>query len=234
MFITTQGIVLRTHPFKDNQLIIKLFTKDDGPISCIIKKNRSQIILSEILTLAEITYKKTKNTSIFYIKECQVEYVYKSIPRCQQKISCAMILCDILNKCLNEVSPFLYDFIADSFKNLDSQKKYPVNFKNLFLIKFCDIMGIAPLNNIGDNSMLSLKEGRYILASSVLNKRDVIPLCESREISRLSSINYDELDVNSLEKNLSSSVFNFLITYISIHLTDLTKLKSIKVLKEMG
>ena len=160
--------------------------------------------------------------------------MYKSIPRCQQKISCAMILCDILNKCLNEVSPFLYDFIAESFKNLDSQKKYPVNFKNLFLIKFCDIMGIAPLNNVGDNSVLSLKEGRYILANSVINKRDIIPICESREISRLSSLNYDNLDVNSLEKNLSSSVFNFLITYISIHLTDLTKLKSIKVLKEMG
>ena len=80
MFITTHGIVLRTHPFKDNQLIIKLFTKDDGPISCIIKKSRSQIILSELLTMAEITYKKSKNQSLFYIKECQVDYVYKSIP----------------------------------------------------------------------------------------------------------------------------------------------------------
>ena len=66
MFITTQGIVLRTHPFKDNQLIIKVFTKDDGPISVLLKKNRSQIILSEILTLAEITYKNPKLINILH------------------------------------------------------------------------------------------------------------------------------------------------------------------------
>ena len=108
-------IVLRTHPFKDNQLIIKFFTKDDGLISCIIKKKSIPNYIIEILTLAEITYKKTKNTSIFYIKECQVEYVYKSIPRCQQKILCAMILCDILNKCLNEVSAFYMILLRNIF-----------------------------------------------------------------------------------------------------------------------
>ena len=234
MFITTHGIVLRTHPFKDNQLIIKIFTKDDGPISCIIKKNRSQIILSELLTMAEITYKKSKNQSLFYIKECQVDYVYKSIPGCQKKISCAMILCDILNKCLQEVSPYLYNFITSSFKTLDSQKKYSISFKNLFLIKFCDIMGIAPLNNANDSAVLSLKEGRYVSNSSVYNKKDVIPLHESQAIRLLSSMDYSELEEKVMEDGLSSSVFNYLITYISIHLTDLTKLKSIKVLKEMG
>ena len=145
-----------------------------------------------------------------------------------------MILCDILNKCLQEVSPYLYDFITSSFKTLDSQKKYSISFKNLFLIKFCDIMGIAPLNSANDSAVLSLKEGRYISDSSVYNKKDIIPLHESQAIRLLSSMDYSELEGKGMEDGLSSSVFNYLITYISIHLTDLTKLKSIQVLKEMG
>ena len=235
MFITTKGIVLRTYPFKDNKLIVKLFTKDDGLISSIVKKNRSQIILSELLTMAEITYKKPRNGSLCYIKECRVDYVYKSIPVCQQKISCAMILCDILNKCLQEVSVDLYEFIANSFKELDSQKQHTPSFKNLFLIKFCDIMGIGPLNGLQDinNSVLSIKEGRYICNSSVLNKKDIIPLNESREIRILSSLDFNDLEQHMIELNLNSSVFNYLISYISVHLTDLTRLKSLKVLKEM-
>ena len=235
MFITTKGIVLRTHPFKDNQLIVKVFTKDEGLISCIIKKTRSQIILSEILTIAEITYKKSKSQSMFYIKECLAEYVYTSVPMSQQKISCAMILCDILNKCLQEVSPELFDFVTTSFKKLDSQKKYIPGFKNLFLIKFCDIMGISPLNNGSqNNSVLSIKDGCYVLAESIINQKDAVPLSESREIRLLSSMDFDDLEEYVIGVHLNSSIFNYLITYISVHLADLTKIKSVKVLKELA
>ena len=60
MFITTSGIVLRTYPFRDKQLIVKMFTKESGVASFIIRKNKSQIALSQLLTIAEITYKNQK------------------------------------------------------------------------------------------------------------------------------------------------------------------------------
>ena len=63
MFITTSGIVLRAYPFRDKKLIVKIFTKKAGLISCIITKNKSQIPLSQILTMAEITYKNSKKDS---------------------------------------------------------------------------------------------------------------------------------------------------------------------------
>ena len=45
MFVTTQGIVLRSYPFKDNRHITKVFTSDDGLLSFIIKKTKKQIFL---------------------------------------------------------------------------------------------------------------------------------------------------------------------------------------------
>ena len=78
MFITTSGIVLRAYPFRDKKLIVKYLQKA-GLISCIITKNKSQIPLSQILTMAEITYKNSKQQTLLYLKDVQINYVYNSL-----------------------------------------------------------------------------------------------------------------------------------------------------------
>ena len=116
MFITTSGIVLRAYPFRDKKLIVKIFTKKAGLISCIITKNKSQIPLSQILTMAEITYKNSKQQTLLYLKDVQINYVYNSLSTNTAKIQVAMVLCEILNKCINEPSVLIYEFIISSFK----------------------------------------------------------------------------------------------------------------------
>lgn len=94
MFITTRGIVLRTYPFRDKKLIVKIFTREMGLISFILKKHKSQMILSELLTLAEITYKNSKNLSLFYIKEARVDYIYKTLTINENKRQSSIVLCE--------------------------------------------------------------------------------------------------------------------------------------------
>ena len=111
MFITTSGIVLRIYPFRDKKLIARIYTKDGGLVSFIIKKNKQQIVLAELLTIAEITYRDSKGRSLFYVKETQVEYVYNNLTVNTNKIGCCLLLCEILNRCLNDKNPKLYEFI---------------------------------------------------------------------------------------------------------------------------
>jgi len=237
MFITTKGIVLRTYEFRDNQFIVKIFTKDDGLISCIAKKNKSLIVLSELLTIAEITYKKPKSQALTYLKEAQVDYVYQSLTINRKKIQCAIVLCEILNNCLNEINPELYDFVTKSFKYLDAHGSYLTGFDSLFLIQFCKIVGIAPLKQKAINmsgAMLDIPGGRYVDVFSEDIRKTCVPNKESYMIYSLSSMNFCDLENCNLDFHLNSSVFNYLISYISTHLVDLTKLKSIRVLRELA
>ena len=236
MFITTKGIVLRTYPFRDNKLISKIFTEHDGFISCIISK-KSQRILSEPLTIVEIIYKKPKrSSSLIYIKDCHADYIYKNLTTNSKKIHCSIILCEILNKCVNEKNHFLYNFIIDGFKYLDACNSIPVAFNSFFLIKFCEIMGIKPLGGemIDSQKMiLDMSEGCYVSKKMIKNKSLFVPFPESLEIYKLSFLNFSNLEDYNITRQCNSCLFNYLISYISIHLTDLTKLKSIKILKEL-
>ena len=237
MFITTTGIVLRTYPFRDNKFIVKVFTRDDGLISCVLKKRGSQIILSELLTVAEITYKKTGGQSLVYVKEARVDYSYKTLTTCQHKIQCSIVLCEILSKCLSAPSNVLYDFVVGAFKYLDSQKKLPLGFDNLFLIKLCGVMGVFPLGppaNDTDNFFLSIAEGGYVRSVVKFEPKTYIPAKESRKIFTLSTMDFSDLRHYDANPVLNDRIFNYLIAYISVHLVDLKNLKSIRVLKELA
>lgn len=154
------------------------------------------------------------------------------------KIKDNPLLCcvKILNKCLNEKNPELYDFIANAFKCLDSTKRYVVGFDTLFLIKFCKIMGISPFNkalkNIR-NAVLNIEDGVFVQNENILNNNTIIPNKESYEIYKLSHLMFTDLESYNIEAYLNTKVFDYMILYISAHLVDLSKLKSVKVLKEL-
>ena len=166
MFVTTQGIVLRSYPFKDNRHITKVFTSDDGLLSFIIKKTKKQIILSQPFTIAEITYKKQKNTTLFHVKDVHVDYVYRDLLFNNEKIQLLIILAEILQKCLNAKNMELYNLIILAFKWLDQADQNYSGFNNLFLIKFCQIAGIAPYAKFDAPStidqQLDMKSGLFL------------------------------------------------------------------------
>ena len=237
MFITTGSIVLRAYPFRDKKLIAKIFTKKSGLISCIITKTKSQLPLSQILTMADITYKNSRTRTLFYLKDVQVNYVYNSLSTNTAKIQVSMVLCEILNKCVNEPNIFIYDFIISSFKYLDNTPVYNTGFDTLFLIKFCEILGISPFNTDVsglEDAVLSIDEGQFIKSLHRIKNSSFIPKKESYALYQLSKLNFHLLPSCDITIELNLKLFNYMIIYISTHLTDLTKLKSIRVLKELG
>ena len=236
MFTTTSGIVLKTYPFRDNKIIAKVYTEQCGLMSFIIQKNKSQSILSELLTIAEITYKNSASQSLTYIKEARVEYVYKSLTTNGDKIQSAIVLCEILNKCVNETNKKLYDFIIKSFIFLDRVKAVPSGFNNFFLLRFCDIIGIKPLKDNVDNvenMVLNMTEGCFTKNNPSEKNKFLVPRKESGEIYKLSLLNFSNLSNYTMDRHLEFRVFNYLISYVSLHVADLTNLKSVKIFKEL-
>ena len=241
MLITTDGIVLKSYPFKDGSYIVKIFTCESGLVSFIVKKTKKQGIIYQPLTILEITYRKKENSTIYYIKDAHVEYAYRNLIFNNQKIQIAIVLSEILQKCLSEKNPELYKFIVDSFKWLDLAAENYSGFCNLFLIKFCAINGLSPYEPVGfeehPNQQLDLQQGIFINScketDGVRRKKNIVPVKESLEILKLSKLDFKSLKTHEISPELDDSIFNYLLQYISIHLTDLSAIKSIKILKEI-
>jgi len=235
MFINTPGLVLNVYPFRDKKIISKIFTKESGIVSFIVTSNIKQKPLSQVLTIAEITYKKSANRSLFYVKDVAVGHFYRSLTTNVKKIQVAMVLCEILNKCLKEKNPDLYDFVISAFKYLDSNCVF-VGFDTLFLIKLCDVTGISPFHNLSSEltgTVLNIQEGCFSAAEKHIKKEMLVPQKESLILYRLSKLSFQEASLNNISIELNKNLFNYMTLYVSEHLADLTKLKSTQVLKEL-
>ena len=236
MFVTTKGIVLRTYPFKDKKLISKIYTEDKGLVSFIIRKNKDQIILSQPLNIVEITYRESNTHSLFYITDCSPDYVYRDLMTNGEKLSFALLISEVLNKCLTEINIELFQFIINSFKWLDNTKGSIQGFDILFLIKFCNMNGIQPSSinlDLEAPYALDIIEGKYINNIININLPHIIPQKESAIIYELSILEYDNLSMSTIVEEKSSIILDHLIKYISIHLADISKLNSIKILKQL-
>ena len=237
MFITTKGVVLKSYPFKQKKIIIKVFTRDHGLLTFMTRKTKSQSLISQPLTVIEVTYKNPRNSSISYIKDVGVEDAYHNLLFNNKKLQIAISLSEILQKCLKEPSSKIYDFIVTSFKWLDTTNDYYIGFESLFLVHFCAISGISPTDNLilkkSSVLQLDLQAGAFIQNDIELKYETLAPHKVSVEIYKLTSLNFEQLSEQKMEEGLSKQIFEHLISYISIHLTDLSGLKSIRLLKEL-
>jgi len=235
MFETTKGIVLRTYPFRENQYISKIFTREFGLLSFIVKKTKNQVILSQPLNVVDITFQNSKNKTLFFAKEAYVCLPYENLLFNNKKLTICIVLCEVLSKCLQEKNIELFDFVTTSFDWLNKTEQKYNGFNSLFLIKLCQLHGIWPYINYKKNcdaGQLDIIQGVFI--TDVVDAKTVIPQKESKEIYKLSILEFTQLNTYDLSEELNSSIFNFIITYISEHLTSLKSLKSIRVIKELN
>ena len=97
MFNSTKGIVLRTYPFRENQCISKVFTREFGTLSFIVKKTKNQVILSQPLNVVELTFQNSKNKTLFFAKEVYICLPYENILFNNKKLTICIVLCEILS-----------------------------------------------------------------------------------------------------------------------------------------
>jgi len=235
MFDSTKGIVLRTYPFRENQCISKVFTREFGTLSFIVKKTKNQVILSQPLNVVELTFQNSKNKTLFFVKEAYICLPYGNILFNNKKLTICIVLCEILSKCLQEKNIELFDFVTTSFDWLNKTKEKYSGFNSLFLIKLCQLHGVWPHVDGAESGLLvqlDIIQGVFI--TDEVDSKTVIPQKESNEIYKLSMLEFDQLNTYNLSEEVNNSIFNFIITYISEHLTSLKSLKSIRIIKELN
>ena len=233
MFETSKGIVLKVTQYKDAQFIANVYTRDFGKIGFIIRKSKEQMILSQPLTIIEITYKQSNNKTLYYAKESSVEYAYTDLVFNNQKLNTSIILCEILSLLLTEKNHELYNFVVNSLIWLDRTKTNYQGFINLFLMKFCKISGISPVAIDSNSYFLNIKEGVFQLNNNTKGANNLVPQPESQIIKQLCEMEFDDLKNYKTSSLLHDSVFNYILEYISTHLSSLRSLNSVKIIKEL-
>lgn len=237
MLVKTNAIVLSKLKYRDNDLIVKCYTKQRGIVSYLIRgalksqKGSSKSVYFQPLTQLLIEEQFKANHSLQNIREVKLEYLYKTLHTDILKSAIVMFLSEVLSSVLKEEEPNeqLYQYIENTLQWLDHETDFS-NFHLLFLVNLTRYLGFYPDNqnmdqgyfNLSNGLFESKKDDYYSLSGENLNI-----------LKQLLGINFDEINTIKLNSKQRQSFLNILILYFELHLGDFKKPKSLQIFNQV-
>lgn len=226
----TKGVVLRQIRYGESSVICKIFTREFGLKSfmmkgAIRKKSGKQSILQPF-TPVEISFRNRESSSLQYLSEIQRSFPLKSIPFDVRKSTVCIFLDEVLYRTLSEdyVNHELFDFV-DQFIQLLDFTSNPSNYHLYFLLRLTRFYGFYPQGE-GEGSFFDLTEGQFV-KKPVGNP--TLEESTSQSLQLLMTIQPSEMDDLQLNSTNRQALLKGLLEYFSLHLDQWKPIKSLDV-----
>lgn len=239
MLHKTRGIVLKTTSYRENSVIVQIFTEKFGIQSYLIngvKKSRAKISLNMLqpLHLVDMVVYHKANGNIQRVSELRPSPVFSSIPYDITKRTIAMFLNEVLYKSIRQqmTDEKLFEFIFSAICWFDECGDRNTNFHLAFLLKLSRFLGFAPSVAIDkDHIFFDLQEGAYKSRMPVhphfLNKDDaaLFILLYTTPFEKISDI--------KAENKVRRYVLDKILIYYALHTASFGEILSHQVLEEV-
>ena len=232
MNIRSRAIILNKTKYSESSVIVKVFTREAGVQSFILKgafskKNRGKLALLENLTLVEITF-DDHHENIKYLSDIALYKPYSLIPFDMVRRTLFIFYNEILYKVLKDYStdPELYDFIERSLMELDEETTKLSDVHLRFLLRFSKILGFYPKDNFSDyNCHFFIEESAFI--HDYFDYPDYL----SREASAyLSDLMHEKESVALPPKEVRNELLYGMIRYFEKHNEQIHRIESVPIL----
>lgn len=164
-----QGIVLQSVRYGDTSLIVKVYTRNAGLQSYMIKgacsptsKNRPALF-QNLNMIGFVASRKPNDKTLGHLRDVELSYVYQSIPFVINKMAISMYVSELLIKTLTgqEQNENLFDFLCKSLTWLDLVDANYANFPLFFSLELCRFLGFYPNADYVADNYFDLMEGRF-------------------------------------------------------------------------
>ncbi|WP_438962298.1 DNA repair protein RecO [Nonlabens sp.] len=237
MLTRTPAIVLSTVKYSEADLIARLYTRELGTQSYMLKgvrksrKGKLRASYFQPLVQLEIETNHKGKGSLEYIKEAQVTPAYDTIHTDIVKSSVVMFFSEVLTQVLTEQQsdPDLYDYLSSIFQFLD-QSSAVANFSIKTLLDLTTFMGFQPDITTLNYSYFNLLDGSF-------DDNGMLPhhatLEETNLIKQFIGTKFDEISQIKMNREERNSLLNLVIDYFKIHLHVFKKPTSLTILKQL-
>ena len=237
MVTSTSAIVLSKIRYKDNDIIVKLFTKEYGAISFIVKggqnskKNKIKYVYFQELTILEIQFNYNSKRDLQYIKDIEIKHNYTSSHTDLVKVSVIMFLSEVLSNVITHQKRDiqLYNYIEESLIWYDINKSNTY-FHMIFLIELTRYLGFYPdilsnnfkYFNLEGGSYEKSKTSEYSITGDSLNL-----------FNQILGIKFDSNPLPTLNSKDKMEIINIILTYYKLHINNFKPIKSLEIVKNI-
>ena len=237
MVTSTSAIVLSKIRYKDNDIIVKSFTKEYGAISFIVKggqnskKNKIKYVYFQELTILEIQFNYNSKRDLQYIKDIEIKHNYTSSHTDLIKVSVIMFLSEVLTNIIThqkrEIQ--LYNYIEQSLIWYDINKSNAY-FHMIFLLELTRYLGFYPdvlknklkYFNLEGGSYEKSKTSEYSITGDSLNL-----------FNQILGIKFDTNPLPTLNSKEKMEIIDIILTYYKLHINNFKPIKSLEIVKNI-
>ena len=233
MIISSSAIVLSKLKYRDNDLIIKLFVRELGLTSFIVrggsKKNKTNYF--QQLSLLEIEFDFNSKKNLHYFKDFESKYNLKTIHTDFKKMGVVIFLSEVLSKILihQQKDYQLYDFIEDAIKSYDIDV-FSSAFHIVFLINLSKFLGFYPDMNNNNYQYFDLQHGFY---TNTKDSDYIIYDDDLKCFNKILGINFDDLNTLTFTLVQRKKLLDNIILYYRLHIENFVSVKSLEVLRKL-
>jgi DNA repair protein RecO (recombination protein O) len=238
MLVKTAGIVLRALKYRDNSLIVDIYTEVLGLRSYIVqgiyaKKGTSTIAYFQPLSILDLVVYERDEKNLQRIKELKLQHSPLIQPFDMTRSSLFLFCADILRQILKERAgeETLYKAVCESLDELENTRENLACFPQYLLLSLTTQLGIVPQGEYSQAfPFLDMREGMFV--SQEPFHRDYM----EPEISQLSSTllrapkDYTKIQAG---RELRNNWLHKLLRYYEIHLNHFYELKSLPILSQV-
>ena len=232
------GIVLSVVKLADKKIICKLYTREHGLrsyLSTVSHSAKSKIKPAHLLALnqVEIIVSERENRDLGRMSEMRCTKLYLQLHLDVKKMSIAVFISELLNKCLreSESNPELFDYITQAMSSLDSETGNVNDFHLEFLLQLSKYLGFFPNNNYSEEEKIfDLMNGIFV--ATVPSHPHFLKGEEALSFSELIKASESQEIIKSYGTGQRRNALHTLINYYKLHVPGFGELKTIPVLRD--
>ncbi len=234
------GIVLHTIRYGEASLIVRVFTRQNGLRSFIVRQSSrkgnssGRVLFQPLAHLEFLTFQGKGNSGLDSLREPRLISSPLLSAAGVLRSSIALFVADVLNQSIRhqEADLPLYHFTEDFVaKLIIAEDELLVDMPLIFMIQFADLMGFAPLLNYSsDKRVFDLMEGRFV--AHALHGHYIPAEWAEAFLLLMERCRMGTKEL-SLPTGTRSTLLAFLIEYFQLQVSGIGEIKSHKVLHEV-
>ncbi|MDE5901005.1 MAG: DNA repair protein RecO [Muribaculaceae bacterium] len=230
-------IPLRITPYSDRNSILSAYSREMGKVSCLLpagagreSRRRRALLMPFCPVRCQVSVSPGRD-----VMPMREPVAWPPLPlvsadpmRCVMALFVSEVLQCVLRQ--SESEPVMFDFIADSAVRLNSERTSVANFHIVFLIRLLGYLGVAPdLGGYRTGMVFDMADACFRVTAP-LHGRFLMP-DEAAALARLGRIDWRNAHIYKYTRAQRARVLDVILQYYTLHVADLSGLKSVDVLR---
>ena len=242
MLVKTEAIVLHSLKYGETRLIVDLFTREAGRLSCIVplpKPPRSRLKKQyfQPMTLLEVEIDLRQRLQLQKMKDARLLSAYATIPFSPEKLALSLFVAEFLYHALRseQQDEPMFDYISTSIQWLEGRDSDYANFHLVFLMHLSRFLCFYPNLDYREDRQptvyFDLRSASFCGAPPV--HRDFLMPEEAGMLRLMMRMDYSTMHLFKMNRQQRYRCIEVALQFYRLHLPDFPDLRSLDVLRDL-